>query len=292
MYNRCSADPGGKPWSERKKLIWWDEDQHKWVGPDQPDFPPDKRPDYRPGPDAKGLDALSGTAPFIMKPDGMGWLFAPGPAKDGPFPTHYEPVESPVANLFYPEQPDNPTTRYLESPLNKLVHKPTPEFPIVGCTFRLTEHYLSGPMSRFNSWLNELMPEMFVELSPELADERGIEHGGWLVVRSPRGSIEARAMVTRRLRPLTIQGQVIHQIGMPFHWGFSGESVGSIANDLTSSVVDPNVSMHEGKVFVCQVEAGRLNDAAPRPTESFAPWPTRADAPDTPRAAQPEGHLK
>jgi formate dehydrogenase major subunit len=147
-------------------------------------------------------------------------------------------------------------------------------------------------MSRFNSWLNELMPEMFVELSPELAAERGIEHGGWLVVRSPRGAIEARAMVTRRLRPLKVRGQVMHQIGMPFHWGFAGETVGSIANDLTSLVADPNVSMHEGKVFVCQVTAGRLEGAPRRPTEPFAPWPTRDRVPDTPKSAQPEGHLK
>ena len=292
MYNRASADPAGRPWSERKKLIWWDEAERKWVGPDEPDFDPDKPPDYRPGPDARGMDALAGDQPFIMKPDGLGWLFAPGPTKDGPFPTHYEPVESPVGNLFYPDQPDNPTTRYFEGPLNHLARRPTPEFPVVACTFRLTEHYLSGPMSRFNSWLNELMPAMFVELSPELAAERGIEHGGWLVVRSPRGAIEARAMVTRRLRPLRVRGQVVHQIGIPFHWGYSGETVGSVANDLTSLVADPNVSMHEGKVFVCQVTAGRLPGAPRRPTEPFAPWPTRADVPDTPRAAQPEGHLK
>jgi formate dehydrogenase major subunit len=147
-------------------------------------------------------------------------------------------------------------------------------------------------MSRFNSWLNELQPEMFVELSPELAEERGVEHGGWLTVRSPRGAIEARAMVTRRLKPLRIQGRVIHQIGLPFHWGFAGETVGAIANDLTSLVADPNVSMHEGKVFVCQVTAGRLPGPHPGPTVPPAPWATRDPSPDTPRAAQPEGHLR
>jgi formate dehydrogenase major subunit len=133
---------------------------------------------------------------------------------------------------------------------------------------------------------------MFVELSPELAAERGIEHGGWLTVRSPRGVIEARAMVTRRLKPLRVQGRVVHQVGLPFHWGFAGETVGGNANDLTSLLADPNVSMHEGKVFVCQVEAGRLPGRRPEPTVPYAPWPTRDDAPDTPRAAQPEGHLK
>ena len=110
----------------------------------------------------------------------------------------------------------------------------SPEYPIIACTFRLTEHYLSGPMSRFNSWLNELQPEMFVELSPELAEERKIVHGGWISVRSARGQITARAMVTRRIRPLSIEGRIIHQIGLPFHWSFAGESTGGNANDLTA----------------------------------------------------------
>ena len=190
MYNRASADPDGRPWSERKKLIWWNEDQKRWIGLDEPDFDPLKAPDYEPPVNATGLAALSGKQPFIMKPDGVGWLFAPGAAKDGPLPAHYEPVESPVGNLLYPKQLCNPTVRFFDGPLNRLAHTPTTEYPIVATTFRLTEHYLSGPMSRFNSWLNELQPEMFVELSPELAAESGIEHGGWLTVRSARSPIE------------------------------------------------------------------------------------------------------
>jgi formate dehydrogenase major subunit len=201
-------------------------------------------------------------------------------------------VESPVTNLLYPKQQESPTVRGFEGPLNPIVHGPESEFPIVACTFRLTEHYLSGPMSRFNSWLNELQPEMFVELSPELAAEKGIEHGGWMTVTSPRGSIEARAMVTRRIKPLQIEGKLIHQIGLPFHWGFAGETVGAIANDLTSLVADPNVSMHEGKVFACQVSAGRTGNSSQEPTKKYAPWPTREASPETPPAAQPEGHLK
>jgi formate dehydrogenase major subunit len=113
-----------------------------------------------------------------------------------------------------------------------------------------------------------------------------------VVVRSPRGAIEARALVTRRLKPLTVQGRTVHQIGIPFHWGFAGETVGSIANDLTSLVADPNVSMHEGKVFACRVEPGRLPGQPTRPTVPFAPWPSRDPVPDTPAAAQPEGHLR
>jgi formate dehydrogenase major subunit len=146
-------------------------------------------------------------------------------------------------------------------------------------------------MSRFNSWLNELQPEMFVELSPELAAERGIQHGGWLTVQSARGRIEARALVTRRLRPLLVEGRVIHQVGLPFHWAFAGEAVGGNANDLTSLVADPNVSMHESKAFACQVHPGRLAGRAPTPTKPFAAWPTHDPVPDTPAAAQPEGRF-
>ena len=116
---------------------------------------------------------------------------------------------------------------------------PTAEYPVVATTFRLTEHYLSGPMSRFNSWLNELQPEMFAELSYELAAERGIVHGGWMTIQTPRGRIEARAMVTRRLRPFVVEGRVVHQIGLPFHWAFAGEVVGGNANDLTALVGRP-----------------------------------------------------
>jgi formate dehydrogenase major subunit len=291
LYNRASADPDGRPWSQRKKLVWWDTELRRWVGLDRPDFELEKAPDYRSPPGATGMAAIAGNAPFIMKPDGVGWLYAPGAVKDGPLPTHYEPVESPVGNLLYPKQTCNPTVRTFDGPLNRLAHTPTAEYPVVATTFRLTEHYLSGPMSRFNSWLNELQPEMFVELSPELAAERGIVHGGWLTVQSARGRIEARAMVTRRLRPLLVEGRVIHQIGLPFHWAFAGEVVGANANDLTSLVADPNVSMHECKAFACQVQAGRLSGRAPSPTKPPAPWPTRDPIPDTPAAAQPEGRF-
>jgi formate dehydrogenase major subunit len=234
------------------------------------------------------MAAIAGDKPFITKPDGLGWLYAPA-VKDGPLPTHYEPVESPVGNLLYPKQTCSPTVRLFEGPLNRLTRTPTAEFPIVATTFRLTEHYLSGPMSRFNSWLNELQPEMFVELSPELAAERGIVHGDWLTVESARGRIEARAMVTRRLRPLVIEGRTVHQVGLPFHWAFAGEVVGGNANDLTSLIADPNVSMHEVKAFVCEVRAGRHMGRPPRPTVRAVRWPTRGPVPDTPAAAQPEG---
>lgn len=291
MYNRASADAEGKPWSARKQLIYWDEAQQKWVGPDEPDFEPDKPPHYRPGDGAEGMDAIAGNHPFIMKPDGRAWLYAPGKTQDGPLPVHYEPVESPVGNALYPKQPIDPTTRFFAGPLNQLAHTPTDEYPIVACTFRVTEHYLSGPMSRFNSWLNELMPAMFVELSPELAQELGIDHGGWATITSARGQIEARALVTRRIKPLHLGDRVVHQIGLPFHWGFAGESVGGIANDLTSLVADPNVSMHEGKVFACRVNAGRASRQPTQPTKPYTPWPKRGPTPKTPPSSQPEGQI-
>ena len=292
LYNRASADPNGNPWSERKQLIWWDTAQHKWVGDDEPDFEPDKSPDYRPTPECTGMDAIGGAEPFIMKPDGRAWLWAPGGTKDGPLPAHYEPIKSPVPNLLYPKYPDSPTVRYLEGPDNPIAHTPETEYPIVACTFRMTEHYLSGPMSRFNSWLNELMPAMFVELSPELAEEKGIENGGWLTVSSPRGEIEARALVTRRLHTLTVQGQTIHQVGIPFQWGYSGEIVGSSVNDLIAMSADANVSIHEAKVFVCQIRAGRAANQPTKPTAQTMPWANRAPIPDTLPAAQPEGHMR
>jgi formate dehydrogenase major subunit len=288
MYNRASADPDGRPWSERKKLLWWDEATHRWTGPDEPDFEPTKPPSYRPTDDGRGMAAIAGDTPFIMKTDGLGWLYAPKGVKDGPLPAHYEPVESPVGNLLYPRQAASPTVRTFPGPLNRLAHSPSAEFPVVACTFRLTEHYLSGPMSRFNSWLNELQPEMFVEMSPELAAERGVTNGDRVTVRSARASIACRALVTRRIKPLAVEGRVVHQVGLPFHWAFAGEVVGGNANDLTAILAESNVSMHEGKVFACQVEAQPDGRPLP-PTKKPVAWPTHEPVPATPPSAQPEG---
>ena len=233
------------------------------------------------------MKAISGDAPFIMKSDGRGWLFAPTGVKDGPLPVHYEPLESPVSNLLY-SQRANPTLEVYDVPLNPK-NPMDDEYPIVATNYRLTEHYLSGPMSRFNSWLNELQPEMFVEISPELAAEKDIVHGGWLVVWNSRGAIEARAMVTRRIMPLYVGGRTIHQIGMPFHWGFTGETTGSIANDLTAMVSDPNVSMHEAKAFTVNVRAGRLEKSPDMKPLTPMLWPTREPSPATAKSDQPEG---
>jgi formate dehydrogenase major subunit len=189
----------------------------------------------------------------MMKDDGRGWLFVPAGLIDGPLPVHYEPAESPVRNPLYGRQ-TNPTLKYWEHAGNPLAEVGDPRFPYVITTYRLTEHYLAGAMSRWLPWLAQLQPELFIELSPELAAEKGIANLDRVRVTSPRGAVTAKALVTRRVRPLTIDGRRLHQVGMPWHWGWEGLSVGDVVNDLTSLVGDPNVSIHEGKAFVCNVE--------------------------------------
>jgi formate dehydrogenase major subunit len=251
MYNRASADSRGQPWSERKKWIWWD--GQKWTGLDVPDFPGSKPPNARARADAIGLDSQSGTDPFIMKDDGKGWLYVPTGLVDGPLPAHYEPLESPVKNPVYKQQ-WSPVLKYWKRDDNAVAAVGDAKFPYVMTTYRLTEHYLAGAMSRWNPWLTELQPEAFVELSPELATEKGIANLDWVRVTSPRGGVRVKALVTRRMRPFTIDGRVVHQVGMPWHWGYMGLSVGDAGNELTALVGDPNVSIHEGKAFVCNVE--------------------------------------
>jgi formate dehydrogenase major subunit len=258
LYNRASADPQGRPWSERKKYVWWDEEQQKWSGVDVPDFPINKPPNYTPPTGAIGMDAHSGSDPFIMKPDGKGWLFVPKGLKDGPLPAHYEAAESPVHNALYHQQSNPAAKYYRDRPDNRLAAVGDPNYPIVITTYRLTEHHVSGPMTRWMPWLNALQPSLFAELSPELAAERNIKHGEWLIISTPRGEIEARAMVTRRMRPLLVSERMVHQIGLPFHWGFQGKSTGSITNDLTHMVLEPNVSIEEAKAFTCNVRPGRI----------------------------------
>jgi formate dehydrogenase major subunit len=257
LYNRASADPDGKPWSERKKYIWWDEEKGAWTGYDVPDFPVDKRPDYRPEPDATGMEAISGAEPFMMMADGRSWLYAPSGLLDGPLPTFYEPLESPVPNALYPSRQANPAALRWDRPENPTAEDPTEQWPCVATTFRLTEHHTAGGMSRWLPWLSELQPEMFAEIDPVLAAERGIEDGGWMTISSPRADIEARAKVTERMRPLRIDGRTVHQVAMPWHWGFAGPSKGDTANDLLTMSGDPNVSIQESKAFVCDVRAGR-----------------------------------
>src|SRR4029077_4086313 len=188
-----------------------------------------------------------------MKPDGVGWLFVPTGLLDGPLPTHYEPGESPVKNPLYRRQ-TSPVLKYWKHDDKPLATVGDPRFPYVITTYRLTEHYLAGAMSRWNPWLTERQPELFIELSPELAAEKGIRNTDGLKISTPRAQIRAKALVTRRLRPFTIAGKTVHQVGMPWHWGWEGVVTGDVVNQLTALVGDPNVSIHEGKAFVCNVE--------------------------------------
>jgi formate dehydrogenase major subunit len=251
LYNRASADPAGNPWSERKKWVWWD--GMKWTGYDVPDFAVTKPPDAKAKPGGIGLDAHSGTDAFIMKADGVAWLYVPTGLLDGPLPTHYEAAESPLHNPLYRQQ-SSPVLKYWKSPDNPLAGVADPKYPYVMTTYRVTEQYLSGVMSRWLPWLAELQPELFVEISPELAHEKGILNLDWVRVSSPRSHVRAKALVTRRLRPLQIDGRTIHHVGMPWHWGYEGLVTGDVVNDLTPLVGDPNVTIHEGKAFVCDIE--------------------------------------
>jgi formate dehydrogenase major subunit len=253
LYNRASADPAGRPWSERKRWVWWDAARSTWTGYDVPDFPAAKPPDYRPPAGAKGLDAHPGDAPFVRLSDGRGALFAGPSLKDGPLPTHYEPWESPLGNLLYPQQPRSPVATSFPRPDNPYHQIGDPRFPYILTTYRLTEHHTAGGMSRYVPWLAELQPEGFVEISPELAADLGIDNGDWVVVSTLRGEVEARALVTERLQPLRVDGHMLHQVGMPWHFGYGGLAQGAVANDLSALIEDPNSRIHEGKAFTCNL---------------------------------------
>jgi formate dehydrogenase major subunit len=194
-----------------------------------------------------------------MHADGKAWIFAPAGIQDGPLPTHYEPQESVMRNPLYGQQcnparmewdrPDNPYHRAYDDP----------RFPYVITTYRLTEHHTAGGMTRWNSWLDELQPEMFCEVSPALATERGLVNGGWATITTARGEIEARVLVTERFMPLRLDGRIVHQIGLPYHWGAVGRVRGDAANELIAFVADPNVSIQESKALTGDIRSGRLS---------------------------------
>ncbi|MFB4319546.1 formate dehydrogenase [Actinomadura sp. 21ATH] len=260
LYNRASADPEGRPWSDRKALIWWDGERGRWTGHDIPDFQGTKAPSFRPEEGAVGPAALAGDDPFIMQADGKGWLYVPAGLVDGPMPTHYEPQDSPFENALYGRN-RNPVRQIFARPYNRLHPSGTEPgaevFPYVVTTYRLTEHFTAGGMSRWTPYLAELQPEFFCEVSPELAAERGLEHGGWATVVTARNAIEARVLVTDRMTPLRVRGRTVHQIGLPFHWGPNGYSRGDAANELVSMSLDPNVHIQEDKALTADIRAGR-----------------------------------
>lgn len=270
LYNRASADPDGKPWSERKKLVWWNEDTEKWESNDVVDFPVDKAPGFKPDRDAVGPAALAGDDPFIMQPDGKGWLFAPRGMVDGPMPTHYEPQESPFPNFLYKQQ-QSPSRIVMRGPNNLSAPNYGEKgagvvYPYMLNTYRLTEMYTSGAMTRTLPFLAELQPELFCEVSPELAEKVGLEHGGWATIISPRGAIESRVLVTDRIQSLTVGGHDYEQVGMPFHYGQGNyaEVEGDGPNDLLGIMLDPNVNIQASKVSAIDIRPGRRPRGAER----------------------------
>jgi formate dehydrogenase major subunit len=245
LYNRASCDLEGKPWDPARRQVWWNEAAQKWAGHDVPDFKPDSNP----------KDHLG---PFIMNPEGVGRLFVPiGAVADGPFPEHYEPIESPVNNLLHPGQTHNPIVKKLKTPLDKY-GTVADGFNVVCTTYRLTEHY--HYWTKNNPANVELVPEPFVEIPAELADEKGIKGGEKVKVTSARGEFIAKAMVTRRIKPMMIDGKKTYQIGIPIHWGFRGiaEDEGRTAhtptNLLSPTVIDPNAFTPEFKGFLVKLE--------------------------------------
>ena len=271
LYNRASADPQGRPWPKEARLaaeqtrgayqgyVYWDEAAGRWVGVDQPDFPLRKPPSAAARPDREGVDAHDGAAPFVLRPWGKASLFVPAGLADGPLPVHYEPYESPLPNLLYPHHPTNPVAKLWPLALNRYAEPLSKDYPLVVSTYRLTEHHLSGSMSRWLPWLAELQPELFCELSPEHAAELGIANTEWVEIVTPRGAIRAKALVTPRIRPFYVAGRMVHHVGLPWHWGYKGLTTGDVVNDLSALVGDPNVTIHEAKVFVCQVRAVRTS---------------------------------
>jgi formate dehydrogenase major subunit len=259
LYNRASADPDGRPWSEAKAYVWWDREAGAWTGHDVPDFEVSKAPGFVPEPGATGLAAISGTDPFILQRNGKAAIFVPSGLQDGPLPAHFEAAESPLRNRVYGQDASPVSIQYRERrPTHAQVAGHAATFPYVVTTYRLTEHHTAGSMSRTLSRLAELQPELFCEVSPALANERGLENGGWATIVTARAAIEARVLVTRRLRPLRIPGEgVIHQVGLPYHWGSEGLVTGDSVNDLLPFVLDPNVFIQESKVATCDIRAGR-----------------------------------
>ena len=245
LYNRASCDVSGKPWDPSRALVWWNEGQKKWVGNDVPDFKPDSPPKDHMG-------------PFIMNAEGVGRIFAPLAAfADGPFPEFYEPTESPVENALHPKQSKNPVAPRFSTPMDKY-GTPAEGFTIVCTTYRLTEHY--HYWTKNNPMNVQLVPEPFVEIPMELAADLGIKGGDKVKVSSARASYQAKAMVTHRIKPMTIDGKKVYQIGIPIHYGYrgiqedAGRTARSLTNSLTPTVIDPNAHTPEFKGFLVKLE--------------------------------------
>ena len=231
IYNRASVDLKGEPWDKERPVIWWKDG--KWVG---------DIADAATKPIAEG-----GDYPFIMMAEGVARLFGPGMI-DGPLPEHYEPWESPVENIMSKQQSD---------PAFK-IWRPEEQgnrdkYPIVCSTYRVCEHWQGGQMTRNMPWVIEMQPEPFVEMSEELARDKGIANGEKVIVESARGQVTMVALVTKRFKPFQMNGRKVHQVGMPWHWGYTGLSTGDSANVLTPHVGDANTMIPEYKAFLVNV---------------------------------------
>jgi formate dehydrogenase major subunit len=245
LYNRASCDVSGKPWDPQRRQVWWNEAEKKWMGQDVPDFKADSPPSEHMG-------------PFIMNPEGVGRLFVPlGGLADGPFPEFYEPIESPVANLLHPQQSNNPVVKKYTTDMDKY-GTPQQGFTTVCTTYRLTEHYHFW--TKNNPMNVQLIPEPFVEIPVELAGELGIKGGDKVKVTSARATYLAKAMVTRRIRPMIIDGKKVYQIGIPIHFGYrgiqedEGKTSKTLTNLLSPTVTDPNAYTPEFKGFLVKLE--------------------------------------
>jgi formate dehydrogenase major subunit len=245
LYNRASCNVDGKPWDPSRRQVWWNESTQKWVGNDVPDFKPDSRPSDHMG-------------PFIMNPEGVGRIFAPlGAFAEGPLPEFYEPTESPLDNILHPQQSRNPVIKRFKTPDDKY-STPQDGYTVVCTTYRMTEHY--HYWTKNNPMNVQLVPEPFVEIPEELAQDIGVQGGDKIKVSSIRGEYTAKAMVTKRIKPMLIDGKKTYQVGFPIHWGYrgisedEGKTAKTLANLVTPTVVDPNAYTPEFKGFLVKVE--------------------------------------
>ncbi len=250
LYNRASVDANGKPWNPNLPVIEWD--GSKWKdGYDVID-----------GGGAPVANKEKGRLPFIMCADGLGHLFGPG-REDGPFPEHYEPVETPLKSHPFSKQLSSPVYLTFHSDLDKLAAPGDPKYPIVLTTYSMTEHWCGGGETRNTPNLLEAEPQLYVEMSEELAAIKGIKNGDGVIVESIRGKVEAIAMVTVRIRPFTIMGKTVHLIGMPFAFGWLTPNCGDSTNRLTTGVYDPNTTIQEDKACMVDIyKAGKLTEIA------------------------------
>ncbi|ACB86147.1 Formate dehydrogenase [Natranaerobius thermophilus JW/NM-WN-LF] len=236
IYNRCAADPKGKPWNPETPLVWYENGQ--WKTNDVPDFNTDVPPED------------TANTPFIMLPEGQGRLFGNVALVDGPFPEHYEPWESPVENIMSSTQFNPHVTEWYPDQRAEIDSE---EYPYIATSYRITEHYQTGMMTRNMPWLYETMPDIFVEISKSLADKLGITKGESVEVITPRGKYQAGTCITNRIRPIQVNGRKLEMVGLLWHWGYQGAAKGAVANDVSPSIGDANTTIPEYKAFLCNI---------------------------------------